>query len=182
MGALRPVGVNTTFATSTSSTQTTAIPQQSDTVRVVALHAGVHIAYGNNPTATSSNFFVSTTDTAEISLGPVASQRVVAYTKGTTTTLDFPEGTGCPFGPGEAVSLTVADQAAFEFTHQNVLSVNNTAGIDGFFGTRCVINYNSSSVVGDFTSNYATLRRSIKIAAVTASGIGTVNIQQVQVS
>jgi hypothetical protein len=182
MGALRPVGVNTTFATSTSSTQTTAIPQQSDTVRVVALDAGVHIAYGNNPTATSSNFFVSTTDTAEISLGPVASQRVVAYTKGTTTTLDFPEGTGCPFGPGEAVSLTVSGQAAFDFTHQTVLSVDNTSGRDGFFGTRCVIDYNSSSVVGTFDSNYATLRRSIKIAAVTASGTGTVHIQQVQTS
>jgi hypothetical protein len=182
MGALRPVGVNTTFATSTSSTQTTAIPQQSDTLRVVALDAGVHIAYGNNPTATSSNFFVSTTDTAEISLGPVASQRVVAYTKGTTTTLDFPEGTGCPFGPGEAVSLTVSGQAAFDFTHQTVLSVDNTSGRDGFFGTRCVIDYNSSSVVGTFDSNYATLRRSIKIAAVTASGTGTVHIQQVQTS
>jgi hypothetical protein len=182
MGALRPVGVNTTFATSTSSTQTVAIPQQSDTVRVVALDAGVHIAYGNNPTATSSNFFVSTTDTAEISLGPVASQRVVAYTKGTTTTLDFPEGTGCPFGPGEAVSLTVSGQAAFDFTHQTVLSVDNTSGRDGFFGTRCVIDYNSSSVVGTFDSNYATLRRSIKIAAVTASGTGTVHIQQVQTS
>lgn len=182
MGALRPVGVNTTFATSTSSTQTSAIPQQSDTVRVVALDAGVHIAYGNNPTATSSNFFVSTTDTAEISLGPVASQRVVAYTKGTTTTLDFPEGTGCPFGPGEAVSLTVSGQAAFDFTHQTVLSVDNTSGRDGFFGTRCVIDYNSSAVSGDFTSNYATLRRSIKIAAVTASGTGTVHIQQVQTS
>jgi hypothetical protein len=182
MGALRPVGINTTLATSTSSAVTVAIPQQSDILRVVAEGASVHIAYGNNPTATPVDFYVSTTDSAEISLGPVASQRVVAFTKGTTTTLDFPEGTGCPFGVGEAVSLTVADQAAFEFTHQNVLSVNNTAGIDGFFGTRCVINYNSSSVVGDFTSNYATLRRSIKIAAVTASGIGTVNIQQVQVS
>ncbi len=182
MGALRPVGINTTLATSTSSAQTASIAQQSDTLRVVALTAGVHIAYGNNPTATSSDFFVSTTDTAEISLGPVASQRVVGYTKGTTTTLDFPEGTGCPFGVGEAVSLTVDGQAAFDFTHQNVLSVNNTAGIDGFFGTRCVIDYNSSSVVGDFTSNYATLRRSIKIAAVTASGTGTAQIQQVQTS
>ena len=182
MGALRPVGVNTTFATGAASTQTSAIPQQSDTLRVVALDAGVHIAYGNNPTATSSNFFVSTTDTAEISLGPVASQRVVAYTKGTTTTLDFPEGTGCPFGPGEAVSLTVSGQAAFDFTHQTVLSVDNTSGRDGFFGTRCVIDYNSSSVVGTFDSNYATLRRSIKIAAVTASGTGTVHIQQVQTS
>ncbi len=180
MGATRPVGVNTTFTTSNSSIQTSAIPQQSDTIRVVALTTGVHIAYGNNPTATSSDFFVSTTDTAEISLGPVASQRVVGYTKGTTTTLDFPEGTGCPFGVGEAVSLTVDGQAAFDFTHQNVLSVNNTAGIDGFFGTRCVIDYNSSSVVGTFDPNYATLRRSIKVAAVTTSGSGTVHIQQVQ--
>jgi len=182
MGALRPVGINTTLATSNSSAQTAPIAQQSDTLRVVAIGTGIHVAYGNNPTATTSDFFVSTTDTSEISLGPVASQRVVAYTKGTTTTLDFPEGTGCPFGVGEAVSLTVTGQAAFDFTHQNVLSVNNTAGVGGFFGTRCVIDYNSSSVIGDFTSNYATLRRSIKVAAVTTSGTGTAQIQQVQTS
>ena len=180
MGALRPVGVNTFFNTNTTSVQSVEIQQQSDTIRVVAQIAGCHIAYGGNPTATVNDFFVSHTDTAEISIGPVASQRVVAFTKGTTTTLDFPEGTGCPFGVGEFVTLTVDGQAAFNFTHQEVQSVNNTSGIGGFFGTRCVIDYNSTGVAGNFTSNYAILRRSIKVAAKTQVGVGSVHIQQVQ--
>ena len=180
MGALRPVGVNTFFTTSDTSVQSVVIPQQSDTIRVVAEGAGCYIAYGGNPTATVDNLYASTTGATEISLGPVASQRVVSYTKGTTTTLDFPEGTGCPFGVGEFVSLTVDGQPVFNFTHQVVQSVNNTAGVGGYFNTQCVIAYNSSAVVGTFDPNYATLRRSIKVAAKTQTGTGTVNIQQVQ--
>ena len=68
--------------------------------------AGVHVI-GTNPTATVDNFYVPVTDATEISLGPVRSQRVVGVTTGTTTLIDFPEGTGSPFEIGDAVSLTV---------------------------------------------------------------------------
>ena len=71
MSALKPVGVNTTFTTSTSSARSSAISQQSDSIRVVAESAGVYVAIGTLPTATDENFYVSSTDPEEISLGPV---------------------------------------------------------------------------------------------------------------
>ena len=71
MAALKPVGVNTTFATSTSSTQTGAISQQSDSLRIVAESAGVHVTFGPNPTATVDNFYVSATDDEVINDAPL---------------------------------------------------------------------------------------------------------------
>ena len=182
MTALKPVGVNTTFATSATSAQTGAIAQQSDSIRVVAETAGVHVAIGTNPTATVENFYVPTTDATEISLGPVRSQRVVGVTTGTTTTIDFPEGTGSPFEIGDAVSLTVTGQSNFDFSHKIVTSIDTSAGVAGYFSTRLTVDHDSSSVTDVFNSPEATLRRSVKLAVRTESGTGTVHIQQVQVS
>lgn len=184
MGALKPVGVGTVFSTSTSSARSVAIPQQSDTIRVVAEGAGVHISAGvGEPTATVDNFYVGTADNAEISIGPVASQRIVGITTGSSTTLDFPEGTGCPFAVGDTVSLTVDGQTGFDFSHAEVTSINNTADQTGFFNTRIVVDHDSSTGhPAALTGPYATLRKSIKVAAKTNSGTGTVFIQQVQVS
>jgi len=182
MTALKPVGVNTTFSTSTASAQSTNIAQQSDSIRIVAETAGVHVAIGTNPTATVENFYVPTTDATEISLGPVRSQRVVGVTTGATTIIDFPEGTGSPFEIGDAVSLTVTGQSTFDFTHKIVTDINTTAGVHGYFGTRLTVDHDSSSVSATFNSPDATLRRSVRVAVRTGSGTGTVHIQQVQVS
>ena len=70
---------------------------------------------GTLPTATHDNFYVSSTDSEEISIGPVKYQRVVGITNGTTTTIDFPEGTGSPLAVGDAVSLTVSGQSKARF-------------------------------------------------------------------
>ena len=51
----------------------------------------------------------TSTGTATISLGPPQSNRVVAIsTSGTSTIIDFPEGTGSPFGVGDAVVVARA--------------------------------------------------------------------------
>ena len=182
MTAIRPVGINSTLTTSTSSVQTSAISQQSDNLRVVAETAGVYVNYGANPTSTNENFYVPVGEGEDISLGPVQSQRVVGITTGTTTIIDFPEGTGCPFGPGDAVTLT-ANQSNFNFTHQLVQSVDNTAGVGGFFNTRMTVNYNSASVTDVFDAQqFAEIRKSIKVSVATESGTGKAYIQQVQVS
>ena len=182
MTALKPVGVNTTFATSTTSAKTGNIAHKTDTVRVVAVGAGVHVAIGTNPTATVDDFYVHTTEIGEISLGAPQSQRVVNITKGSTTILDFPEGTGSPFSVGDACSLTVTGQSAFDFEHKIVTAVNNTSNIHGYFGTRITVDHNSSGVGVEFNSPYAELRSSFQVAVVTNSGTGTVFIQQVQTS
>ena len=182
MSATRPVGINSTVSTSTSSAQTSAISQQSDTLRVVAESVGVYVNYGSNPTATNENIYVGTSDDLKISLGPVSAQKVVGVTKGSSTIIDFPEGTGSPFDVGDTVSLTAPNQSAFDFSHQTVTAVNNTAGAGGFFGTRITVSYNSSGVSGTFADPDATLRKSFKVAVKTEAGTGKAYIQQVQAS
>jgi len=111
MAALKPVGVNTTLSTSGTASTSIAIAQQSDAIRVACEGAGVHVKVGGDPVATSLDYYVTTGEPETISIGPVQSQRVVGITTGATTTIDFPEGTGCPFATGEYVSLTVMVKA-----------------------------------------------------------------------
>ena len=182
MTAIRPVGINSTLSTTDTTQQTSAISQQSDNLRVVAETAGVYVNYGANPVSTNENIYVPVGEGEDISLGPVQSQRVVGITTGTTTIIDFPEGTGCPFGPGDAVTLT-ANQSNFNFTHQLVQSVDNTAGVGGYFNTRMTVNYNSASVTDVFDAQqFAEIRKSIKVSVKTETGTGKAYIQQVQVS
>ena len=182
MTAIRPVGINSTLTTSTSSQQTSAISQQSDNLRVVAETVGVYVNYGANPVSTNENIYVPVGEGEDISLGPVQSNRVVGITTGTTTIIDFPEGTGCPFGVGDAVTLS-ANQSNFNFTHQLVQSVDRSAGVGGYFNTRMTVNYNSASVTDVFDAQqYAEIRKSIKVSVMTEAGAGKAYIQQVQVS
>ena len=181
MAALKPVGINTTFASSTSSAQSGAISHQSDAIRVVAEGAGVHVAIGTNPTATVDNYYVSSTEPETITIGPITSQRVVGITTGVTTILDFPEGTGCPFAIGDAVTLTVNGQSDYDFTHKILTNVNTSSNVGGYYNTRVVIDHDSSTGnPAAFTAPYAELRKSIKVAVKTNAGTGTVFIQQVQ--
>ena len=106
------------------------------------------------------------------------------------TVIDFPEGTGCPFEAGDAVSLSVTDggggdQSYYDFSHKCVASVNVTSDVNGYFGTRCIIN-NDYGVGYAHTalssSNYAELRGSFMVAVIASTGTGNAYIQQVQVS
>jgi len=181
MAALKPVGVNTTLSTSGTSAQTIAIAQQCDAIRVAVEGAGVYVAIGTNPTATSTDYYVTTAEPEVISIGIPAAQRVVGITTGTKTILDFPEGTGCPFAIGDAVSLTVSDVPNFNFEHKILSDVNTTSSIGGYFSTRVTIDHDSSSVTDVYNqNNWAQLRKSIKVAVKTNSGTGTAFIQQVQ--
>jgi hypothetical protein len=183
--AHKPVGVNTFFTLSSGSSVrgVTALSQQSDTLRVVAKGAGAHVAIGTLPEAATTNYYVAAGEPETISLGGAASQRVVGITTGTTTTLDFPEGTGSPFVAGNAVSLTVtgaSGQENFNFSHKIVSSVDNSAGVGGYYSTRVVVDYDSSSVTDTLLSNsYAELRGSFMVAAY-GDGSGTFHYQQVQ--
>lgn len=184
MSALKPVGAGQVITTSTSAASSTAFSQQTDTLRVVAETAGCHVAVGANPTATTADIYVGTSGGDEkISLGPVAAQRVVGLTKGATTTVDFPEGTGCPFAVGDFVTLTVQGTAStYNFTHKEITSIDTTSHVGGFYSTRAVIDHNSSAVSETFSTPYAELRRSMKVSVITNASAGKAFIQQVQVS
>jgi hypothetical protein len=184
--AHKPVGVNSSFAVTVSAfTGTDVSAHKSDCLRLIAKTVGVHVAIGTNPTATTQDYYVPADASGGeiLSIGKPASQRVVGVsTSGTKTIIDFPEGTGSPFSC-DAVSLTVTGQTDYNFTHKIVSSINNTAGVDGFYSTRIVVNHDSSSgnPAALTPTNSAELRGSFMVAAL-GTGSGTFHYQQVQSS
>mgnify|MGYP001160778828 FL=1 len=186
MSALKPVGINSNFPVTNGSSArgVDQISQQAEYLRFVAKGAGVHVAIGTLPTAATTNFYVHAGEDEVIRLGKVAAQRVVGVTTGTTTTIDFPEGTGQPFKVGDAVTLTGVP-SYLTFTHKIVDSVNVTAGTDGYFNTRIIVNYDSSGIHTNYvaqtpgSADYAELRGSFMVAGM-GDGSGTLHYQQVQ--
>jgi hypothetical protein len=152
---------------------------KSDTLRVVAVTAGVFLKIDSEPATTSSDYYVPANSSATLAITP-ASQRVVGVTTGSTTIIDFPDGTGSPFNTGDYVSLVVNNQEYYNFIHKEVLSVDNSSGVGGYFSTRIVVDANTSGIVTAF-NNYGDLRKSLKVGTFGA-GSGTLYYQQVQIS
>ena len=182
----KPVGLNSSFAI-TNATNVRGVdktPQQSDSLRVVAKGAGCHVAIGTFPTASARNYYVHAGESEVISLGSVQTNKVVGVsTTGTDTIIDFAEGTGSPFGAGDAVTLTVIGQSYLNFTHKIVSSVDSSAGVNGFYSTRIVVNHDSSTgnPAALTPTNSAELRGSFMVAAL-GTGNGTLHYQQIQSS
>ena len=189
--ALQPVGSGSSIASGASASHA-KFSHKTDVVRVYADGCTATVAVGNTAVAAATDFIVPANHEPEsINIGRPSAQRVVGVTTtNTNTVIDFPEGTGCPFEAGDAVSLTVTnggggDQSYYDFSHKCVASVNNSAGVNGYFGTRCIINNNYGvgyAHTALSSSNYAELRGSFKVACLTSTGSGNAYIQQVQVS
>ena len=189
--ALKPVGSGVTFATSGTAAVSSFIPHQSEYIRVVATGSAAHVAVGTNPTATTTDVVVITGEPEVLTIGRPSSQRVVAITTGTTTTIDFPEGTGSPFEKDDIVSLTINSTAHHDvgtlanayvgiITDVGVLSVNSTAGFSGFRNTRIVLNADTSGIKTAFNFAYAELRDQFKVSAEAIAGTGMFYAQQIQ--
>jgi hypothetical protein len=177
--AHRPVGAGSSFNfTAGTASTSTAFSVQSNVIRVVAVGGAAHIAVGATPSATNVDYYVPANGTATLALTK-ASNRVSGITTGTTTLVSVPEGTQVPFGVGDYVTLS--GSLYHNFTHQQVLSVDTSSGVDGYFQTRMTVNYNSSGIVTAFSSPDATVTTSNKVSAY-GSGSGTLYIQQVQIS
>ena len=179
--AHRPVGAGSsfTFTTGTASTSS-SFSVQSSVLRVVAVGAAAHISVGGNPSATSADYYVPSGGTATLALTK-ASNRVVGVTTGATTIVTVPEGTQVPFGVGDYVSLTASGQSYYDFTHQEVLSVDTSIGVDGYFQTRMTVNYDTSGIATAFSSSDANVINSNKVSAFGV-GSGILYHQQVQIS
>jgi len=185
--AHKPVGISSALpiASGAAATGIDISAHKTDTLRVVAKGAGAHVVIGSAPTAAVTNYYVAAGESEVLSIGKPASQRVVGLsTTGTTTIIDFPEGTGSPFAAGDAVSLTSANQDYWNFTHKIVSSVNNTSGVNGFFNTRIIVDndygvgYAHTALID---TNFAELRGSFKVSAL-GDGTGTLHYQQIQSS
>ena len=191
--ALNPVGSGSSLTVSTDTAKVIAagIAQQSDTLRVSLVGAsgmdGAHIKVGEMPTATTADYYLIKGESATINIHRPASQRVTGITTGSTTIIQFPEGTGTPFGVGSSVSITVTDQSYYDdiIKDASVTAVDNTAGVGGAFGTRITLDADTSGIV-TAVSGYATLRNSFKVSALAkgnaADVTGALYYQQVQVT
>ena len=75
----------------------------------------------------------------------------------------------------------IEGQSDYDFTHKIVSSVNTTAGVDGYFNTRIVVDHDSSAgnPAALLSSSQAILRGSFMVAAY-GDGTGTLHYQQVQ--
>jgi len=191
--AHNPVGSGSSLTVSTDTAKVIAagIAQQSDTLRVSLVGAsgmdGAHIKVGEMPTATTADYYLIEGESATINIHRPASQRVTGITTGSTTIVQFPEGTGTPFGVGNSVSITVTDQSYYDdiIKDASVTAVDNTAGVGGAFGTRITLDADTSGIV-TAVSGYATLRNSFKVSALAkgnaADVTGALYYQQVQIS
>ena len=191
--AHNPVGSGSSLTVSTDTAKVIAngIAQQSDTLRVSLVGAsgleGAHIKVGTMPTATTADYYLIKGESATINIHRPASQRVTGITKGSTTIIQFPEGTGSPFGVGSSVSITVTDQSYYDdvIKDASVTAVDNTAGVGGAFATRITLDSDTSGIATAL-SGYATLRNSFKVSALAkgnaADVTGALYYQQVQVT
>ena len=189
--ALKPVGSGVSFAISGTAAASAFISHQSEYLRVYSPDKDAHVAVGTNPTATTTDVVVITGEPEVLTIGRPSSQRVVAITTGTTTTIDFPEGTGSPFEKDDIVSLTINGTAHHDvgtlanayvgiITDVGVLSVNRTAGFSGFHNTRVVVNADTSGIKTAFDFDYAELRDQFKVSAEAIAGTGMFYAQQIQ--
>ena len=118
--ALNPVGSGSSLTVSTDTAKVIAagIAQQAKSLRVTLVGAsgmdGAHIKTGTMPTATAADFYLVKGETATLNIDRPSSQRVTGITTGSTTIVQFPEGTGTPFGVGSSVSITVTDQSYYD--------------------------------------------------------------------
>jgi hypothetical protein len=85
---------------------------------------------GATPSATRSDYYVPSGYSRNSSITK-ASNRVAGVTTGATTIVNAPEGTQVPFGVGDYVTLT--GSTYHDFTHQKVLSVDTSSGVNGYF-------------------------------------------------
>ena len=189
--AHNPVGSGASVALTvdTAAVASSLVAHKANTLRVVLIGEsgvqGAHVAVGTDATATTSDYYVVKDVPASLNIFRPSSQRVVGITTGTTTTIEFPEGTGSPFGAGSSVAITVTGQSYYDdiISGHGVASVDNSA----FGNGKIVVNADTSGIVTAYdSSNYAELRNSFKVSAygggAAAGKKGALYYQQVQVT
>ena len=190
--AFQPVGSGATVAIAANAAvgYSAKFAHKSDTIRVVTENASCHVAVGNTAVAATTDFVVGKDSTATLNVGRPSSQRVVGIeTSGTTVTLYFPEGTGCPFFQGQKVSLTT-DSAAnkhWEFSDLAIASINQSADGNWGAGTKVTVTHDYGIGAGAtaFTGiNYSELRSNllVSVKGTATQPYGALYYQQVQVS
>ena len=188
--AHNPVGSGASIALTVDTANTSALmAHKANTLRVVLVGEsgiqGAHVSIGTDASASTSDYNIAKDVPASINIFRPSSQRVVGITTGTTTTIEFPEGTGSPFGAGSSVAITLTGQSYYD----DIINGNGVASVDNsaFGNGKIVVNADTSGIVTAYdSSNYAELRNSFKVSALAKGGAATekaaLYYQQVQVT
>jgi hypothetical protein len=114
----------------------------------------------------------------------IASHKVVGVFTGTSTTIDFPEGTSTPVEVNDYVQLTGIQPIGINTNFARVSSVNTLNGQYGYYSRRITLDWDTSSVSGIVTVNSgAEVRRTIKIAALDGGfGPNKIHITEIQIT
>jgi hypothetical protein len=181
--AHRTVGVGTSIGISLGTgTSTNPFNVQSNTIRIYAKGAPCYVAVGNTPLATSESYYIGADKEATLGMTK-ASNRVTGITTGTTTAVDFAEGTQCPFGTGEYVTISGVTPTTYNFSHKKIISINTQGIPGGYAQSRMVIDVDTSSGFADITNiTDARAIASNKVSILGDGPNGAAYIQQVQIS
>ena len=145
--AHQPVGDSLTLTTGTTSTRA-QFTVQSDTLRVVPVGQNVHVAIGTTATAATTDYFVPNNTSATLNLGRVSSMGIAGVTKGTSTTIDLPEGTGCPFEVDDVIITSgITGETGFNTTAK-VVSIDSSANTYGYHSERITTDHDSRALSG----------------------------------
>jgi hypothetical protein len=158
-------------------TTSNPIALQTGNLRITSTSAS-YIAIGSTQPgiSTDTSLYLPANDPTVVK-SPIASQRVVGITTGSTTIVSFPEGTGSPFTVGDYVELTGISPAGINTNYARVSSSN------GGINPNVTITFNTSAQ-GPVTDPEGNLRKVIKIAAQDAYSGGTnkIHITEVQIT
>ena len=194
--AFQPVGAGGSIAIAANGTTVTTssfIQHRSNTLRLVADSASCHVAVGvgSTPTAAATDAVILKNSTSTINIGRPSANRVVGMTtSGATTVITFPEGTGCPFGVDQLVSVTTTNSVNkhWEFSNKLITSINSNYPTNN---TQMTVANDYTDFVGtaftafvDSQSHHAEARDVVKFSnkGVSVQPYGALWYQQVQIS
>ena len=191
---LQPVGTGTSITTGTASQQSEPIDGKSTAIRIFAASQNTFVAIGTNPTATTNDFAIPSGTVGTLAFTNTSSIVSSISTATTYTYINFPQGTSSPFQAGDYVSLSSAGQDYYDFTFKRVKQVYSSSSApnygsgENWFSNRIVVendygrNISTSLIDRGGGNGDATMRGSLKVAAITDSGSGKAYIQQVQIA
>ena len=186
--AIALVGIGTTIhATTTATAQCPAFTPRSRYLKLTATGTDINVAIGTNPQVGAGDLVIpeGTSETLSISN---ASNVVVGVVTGSPTTLILSEGTQSNFGVGDYVTLTTGPSYYTNIVDDVRVSkvyTGSSSPQGNYFASRIQVEADSSSGADAawVAAGGGLVRASLKVGAKAhRSGIGTLHIQQINVS
>lgn len=137
--------IETVAVSSTGISTSSPIPLRSGYLKISS-DENVYVELSPTPTLSTSSLWIAAGETI-ILKETVTSQRLVGISTGTTTHLYLPEGTFSDFAIGDYVQVTgIGYTSDLNTDFAEVLSVDTTQGIDGWYSRKIEIDFDTSSI------------------------------------